>query len=66
VNESMLEPPRWRGGPPICKAVRLPAFEDEAGMKKFEAMYTENSDRKVKSRWQCMACGGWHYNTEST
>lgn len=62
MNETMLESPRWPGGPRICLVINLPAFENEDDMKKFEDKYTVN---KVKSRWLCQACGCWHYFTET-
>ncbi len=53
----ILEPARWPSGPPICLHENLPAFQDEATMKRFQQLHLSN----VKREWKCDRCGCWHY-----
>jgi len=52
-----LDAPRWPGGPAICKATNLPAFETVKDAKAFVDMFPGYI---VESFLECEACGGIH------
>jgi hypothetical protein len=52
-----LEPPRWRGGPPICAEANLPAFADRAALNAF---VEQNCSHPLQT-WRCHACGQLHF-----
>lgn len=56
AGKQALSPPRWPGGPPICPAANLPAFEDER-----ERGRHEQPGSKVLLKFRCIACGRLHY-----
>lgn len=56
VGEQALDPPRWPGGPRMCPAANLPAFEDER-----ERGRHETPGSKVLLKFRCRGCGLLHY-----
>jgi hypothetical protein len=52
---------RWPGGPKICPAENLPAFQTAAGLDGF--LKANSPSCKVVSKWQCATCGHWHAYT---
>lgn len=62
MNDAKIEPPRWPGGPPICKAENLPAFETAGALADFHDRNGPGVN-VTKKAWQCQHCGGWHHGT---
>lgn len=56
-----LEAPRWPGGPKICVASNLPAFESRKAMKAFQFDNLSNVTRE----WECDDCGCFHYEAKA-
>lgn len=61
VIKVRLLKPRWPGGPKICPAANLPAFETMAGWRAFHAK--NGPSCKVIREWICDHCGHWHAET---
>jgi hypothetical protein len=53
----LLEPPRWKGAPPICPVANLPAFATEKELAAFNGNYGGT----ILQKWKCKECGYWHY-----
>lgn len=60
MNNSRFEPARWKGGPLICKAENLPAFETPSDLLAFHA--SDCPSCNIVEQWQCKACGWWHFD----
>ncbi len=60
MNSKLLDPPRWKDGPPICIQANLPAFPTESAAREFNDAH---GHLPVLTRWECKACGGWHHWT---
>ncbi len=58
----VLEAPRWRGGPEVCREANLPAFAGEKAAQKFHAA-NGGSWLGMSKLWRCEACGRWHYTS---
>lgn len=56
-----LDPPRWPGGPEICVATNLPAFETEKVLKGW--MELNAPECKIERTGKCGECGMWHAET---
>jgi hypothetical protein len=54
---SLFDPPRWPGGPRICVAANLPAFETVAEAR--DITRTNEGD-SLKESWTCTVCGMIH------
>jgi len=66
LGQTILEPPRWAGGPPICAHENLPAFGCVADVTRWREkpgnpLYEANP---IKRLWLCHHCGQWHYTTK--
>lgn len=57
------EKPRWAGGPAICLAENLPAFDTQAELEEF--LKRNGPSCKVHRIWQCAVCGCWHAETSA-
>lgn len=55
----MFDNARWPNGPKICIATNLPAFETPEALESFRE--TNAPGGQIIARWQCTACGLWHY-----
>ena len=53
-----LDPPRFKGCPPICRAKNLPRHASEAHAKTFLRRFAPSCH--VLEILECRACGGWH------
>lgn len=55
--ENLFEKPRWRGGPHICLAANLPAFETvrDAGR-----VAGSSEVSHIQETWKCSICGMIH------
>ena len=53
-----LEEPRWKGGPRICVATNMPAFET---VKEAKAFNEANGHPPILASWKCAKCGCYHY-----
>src|ERR1041385_2925216 len=56
--QTLLDPPRWRNGPPICIAVNLPAFETPKALSAF--LEANSPHATIIHQWQCRECGQYH------
>lgn len=54
----LFEPPRWSGGPKLCVAENLPAFETKQAMEEYIANQCPSCH--ILDKWKCEACGMWH------
>lgn len=59
---TQLDPPRWKGGPPICPDENLPAFVDATEAKGFHARCCPGS--RVTRSWHCRFCGHIHFEAK--
>lgn len=57
-TKRVMEPPRWKGGPPMCKRENLPALPSQAELDAF--LKKNGPSCKVKKTFRCAACGHWH------
>lgn len=55
--ENLFEKPRWPGGPHLCLATNLPAFETVESAKALTRTVDGDS---LKSSWTCSVCGMIH------
>jgi len=63
LHSTLLESPRWPGGPPICPVVNLPALPSETALMAFLA---KNGPRcEVISINHCPFCDHWHAETNA-
>ena len=60
----VLEAARWPGGPPICSAENLPAFQDAKEADAYHSRWAYGT--RVVRMWQCKKCGLWHYEALAT
>lgn len=54
-----LEPARWLGGPTICQASNLPAFDSPKAAADFRDANCPGGT--VVAQWTCTACGKTHF-----
>ena len=62
MTKCLFEPPRWRGGPPICLEANLPAFATWDEARKFILSLNGKGD---VVRWRCEFCNCFHYTRPS-
>jgi hypothetical protein len=61
TSAPLFDAPNWPGGPEICRAENLPAFETMEALNKFIARYCPSV--KQVNKWQCDSCGMLHLYT---
>lgn len=59
TNPIALDPPRWKGGPKICPAVNLPAFDSPQAIADFIAKNCPGAT--LTDQYQCIRCDKWHF-----
>lgn len=61
LSQVVFEAPRWPGGPRICSASNLPAFDSEAACLVFHEANAPGTH--TGKPYQCARCGLWHYES---
>ena len=57
----ILEPPRWKNGPPVCPSTNLPAFKTTEAVHEFVARHCPGSI--VKRIFVCSKCEHFHFES---
>lgn len=61
MNTDLFDPPRWPGGPKICKAENLPAFQT---VKEMAAFHDSLPGVKTLTVKLCPVCDCYHAYTK--
>lgn len=60
-NDTLYKP-NWPGGPTLCRAEGLPAFEDNSAMRAF--IKRNCPSVRVSHTWRCTFCGHFHFESD--